>query len=146
MHHLEHLTQTFLILPPHSPPFLTFPPLLISFLSLSFLRDGDTETRNFSPVFFNVSGSVDVAVPGFDHGWCFSYSCLKRVSNFFTYIPTGDNNKAIMWLSTPFPFISPVYLPSHLSFAYDLLPFRSNNKHHVYVHPSQDHSPLVPLC
>lgn len=34
-------------------------------------RDGDTETRNFSPVAFNVSGSVDLVITPFDHGWCF---------------------------------------------------------------------------
>jgi hypothetical protein len=34
-------------------------------------RDSDTEDRNFSPVFFNVSGSVDLVITPFDHGWCF---------------------------------------------------------------------------
>jgi hypothetical protein len=50
-------------------------------------RDGDSEDRNFSPVFFNVSGSVDVAVAAMDHGWCFAYTCQKRLSTFWTYLP-----------------------------------------------------------
>lgn len=51
-------------------------------------RDADSETRNFSPVFFNVSGVVDMAVPQCDQGWCFTYGCQKRLSTFFTYLPT----------------------------------------------------------
>ena len=53
-------------------------------------RDPDTETRNFSPIFVNVSGSVDLIVTPFDHGWCFAYSCQKRISNFWTYVPSGQ--------------------------------------------------------
>eukprot|EP00798_Chlamydomonas_sp_ICE-L_P008885 gene8886-3764_t len=51
-------------------------------------RDADMETRNFGPVFFNLSGSVDVNVACMDHGWCFAYTCLKRLSTFWTYLPT----------------------------------------------------------
>ena len=61
-------------------------PQLFAFESL----DSDTETRNFSPVLFNVSGSVDLVIPPFDHGWCFAYSCQKRVSNFHTYVPSNQ--------------------------------------------------------
>lgn len=50
-------------------------------------RDPDSEDRNFSPVFFNVSGVVEVAVPAMDHGWCFAYTCQKRLSTFWTYLP-----------------------------------------------------------
>ncbi len=50
-------------------------------------RDPDSEDRNFSPVFFNVSGSIEVAVPAMDHGWCFAYTCQKRLSTFWTYLP-----------------------------------------------------------
>ncbi|GAX81123.1 hypothetical protein CEUSTIGMA_g8557.t1 [Chlamydomonas eustigma] len=52
--------------------------------------DSDTETRNFGPVRFNVSGAVDLVITPFDHGWCFAYSCQMRISNFWTYIPTGQ--------------------------------------------------------
>ncbi|KAG1667228.1 hypothetical protein FOA52_009793 [Chlamydomonas sp. UWO 241] len=52
-------------------------------------RDGDTETRNFGPVAFNVSGAVDLVVAQMDHGWCFAYTCQKRLSNFHTWVPSG---------------------------------------------------------
>jgi hypothetical protein len=47
-------------------------------------RDSDTEDRNFGPVFFNVSGVVDLVVAEMDQGWCFAYTCQKRLSNFWT--------------------------------------------------------------
>ncbi|GFR40478.1 hypothetical protein Agub_g1045 [Astrephomene gubernaculifera] len=53
-------------------------------------RDKDAETRNFSPVFFNVSGSIDLGVPTRDYGCCFSYGCQKRLSTFWTYLPSGQ--------------------------------------------------------
>ncbi|KAG2432951.1 hypothetical protein HXX76_008679 [Chlamydomonas incerta] len=52
-------------------------------------RDADTEDRNFGPVFFNVSGSIDMAVVAMDQGWCFAYTCQKRLSTFWTYLPIG---------------------------------------------------------
>ena len=51
-------------------------------------RDGDTEDRNFGPVKFNVSGIVDLVSPEQDQGWCFEYTCQKRLSTFWTYVPT----------------------------------------------------------
>ncbi|GIL91633.1 hypothetical protein Vretifemale_19242 [Volvox reticuliferus] len=53
-------------------------------------RDKDSENRNFGPVFFNVSGSIDVVTTAMDHGWCFEYTCQKRLSTFWTYVPTGQ--------------------------------------------------------
>ncbi|EFJ47177.1 hypothetical protein VOLCADRAFT_92355 [Volvox carteri f. nagariensis] len=53
-------------------------------------RDKDTEDRNFGPVFFNVSGSIDLVTAAMDHGWCFAYTCQKRLSTFWTYVPTGQ--------------------------------------------------------
>ncbi|GIL91678.1 hypothetical protein Vretimale_9535 [Volvox reticuliferus] len=53
-------------------------------------RDKDSEDRNFGPVFFNVSGSIDVVTTAMDHGWCFAYTCQKRLSTFWTYVPTGQ--------------------------------------------------------
>jgi hypothetical protein len=47
-------------------------------------RDADTEDRNFGPVMFNVSGVVDLVVAEMDQGWCFAYTCQKRLSNFWT--------------------------------------------------------------
>ncbi|KXZ54727.1 hypothetical protein GPECTOR_4g796 [Gonium pectorale] len=63
-------------------------------------RDGDSEDRNFGPVFFNVedrnfgpvffnvSGSIDLVTAAMDHGWCFAYTCQKRLSTFWTYLPS----------------------------------------------------------
>lgn len=51
-------------------------------------RDPDSEDRNFSPVFFNVSGVIDMVVTAMDQGWCFAYTCQKRLSTFWTYLPT----------------------------------------------------------
>ncbi|KAG2496270.1 hypothetical protein HYH03_005503 [Edaphochlamys debaryana] len=53
-------------------------------------RDADSEDRNFGPVFFNVSGSIDAVSAAMDHGWCFAYTCQKRLSTFWTYLPTGQ--------------------------------------------------------
>ncbi len=50
-------------------------------------RDPDSEDRNFSPVFVNVSGSIELLVSAMDHGWCFAYTCQKRLSTFWTYLP-----------------------------------------------------------
>lgn len=47
------------------------------------------QDRNFGPVAFNVSGSVDLVIPFMDHGWCFAYTCQKRLSNFHTWVPSG---------------------------------------------------------
>ena len=71
---------------PMPPSGIFGDPQLFAFESL----DSDSETRNFAPVLFNVSGSVDLVIPPFDHGWCFAYSCQKRVSNFHTYVPSNQ--------------------------------------------------------
>ncbi|PNH07097.1 Fibrocystin-L [Tetrabaena socialis] len=52
-------------------------------------RDSDSEDRNFGPVAFNVSGSIDLVVAAMDQGWCFGYTCQKRLSTFWTYLPMG---------------------------------------------------------
>lgn len=57
--------------------------LHLLYLTFSSFSDG----LQISPVFFNVSGSVDVAVSAMDHGWCFAYTCQKRLSTFWTYLP-----------------------------------------------------------
>jgi hypothetical protein len=53
-------------------------------------RDADSEDRNFGPVMLNVSGSIDLVVAARDEGWCFAYTCQKRLSTFWTYLPTGQ--------------------------------------------------------
>ncbi|KAG1658047.1 hypothetical protein FOA52_004206 [Chlamydomonas sp. UWO 241] len=74
-------------------------------------RDTDSETRNFAPVFVNVSGSVDLLVPAMDQSWCFGYTCTKRISNFHTYVPTGgDAPIDLSFAGTP-PRFSRLWLP-----------------------------------
>ncbi|KXZ49223.1 hypothetical protein GPECTOR_22g814 [Gonium pectorale] len=52
-------------------------------------RDRDMEDRNFGPVFFNVSGSIDVVTSTMDYGNCTGTSgCQKRLSTFWTYLPS----------------------------------------------------------
>lgn len=43
-------------------------------------RDSDTEDRNFSPVFLEGGGVVDLAITAMDQGWCMqAYTCQKRL-------------------------------------------------------------------
>lgn len=45
-----------------------------------FHRDSDTEDRNFSPVFLDGGGVVDLAITAMDQGWCMqAYTCQKRL-------------------------------------------------------------------
>lgn len=43
-------------------------------------RDSDIEDRNFSPVFLEGGGVVDLAITAMDQGWCMqAYTCQKRL-------------------------------------------------------------------
>lgn len=43
-------------------------------------RDSDTESRNFSPVFLEGGGVVDLAITAMDQGWCMqAYTCMQRL-------------------------------------------------------------------
>jgi hypothetical protein len=54
-------------------------------------RDGDSEDRNFSPVLLSTGGGAqDLVITAMDQGWCFGYTCQKRLSTFWTYAPTGQ--------------------------------------------------------
>ncbi|QDZ24800.1 fibrocystin-L [Chloropicon primus] len=55
-------------------------------------RDADTETRNFSPLILEQESSKmsDLLVNTMDHGWCFGYTCQKRLSTFWTNVETND--------------------------------------------------------
>ena len=50
----------------------------------------DTETRNFGPLTFGSAGVYDILVPQLDHGWCFSYTCHKRLSTFYSVVNAGN--------------------------------------------------------
>lgn len=52
-------------------------------------RDSDTETRRVAPVLLGNSGVVDVMTGCADHGWCFGYTCQKRLSTFWTSVGSG---------------------------------------------------------
>lgn len=52
-------------------------------------RDSDTEDRNFSPVFMESGGVRDLAITAMDQGWCFGYTCQKRLSTFWMVAATG---------------------------------------------------------
>jgi len=52
--------------------------------------DADHEIRRVSPVAFSSQdGYTHLANGCMDHGWCFSYTCLKRLMTFWTVIRTG---------------------------------------------------------
>lgn len=35
-------------------------------------------------------GAQDLVITAMDQGWCFGYTCQKRLSTFWTYAPTGQ--------------------------------------------------------
>ena len=43
----------------------------------------DTEDRNFGPVLLESAGVTDLLTPCMDHGWCFGYTCQKRLSTYW---------------------------------------------------------------
>lgn len=72
-------------------------------------RDKDSEDRNVSPVLVRANGQTDVLISAMDHGWCFAYTCQKRLSTFWTYVPVGDTVK-IDFTGTP-PSMLRVWTP-----------------------------------
>ena len=68
--------------------------------------DTDTEVRRLSPIALN-GGNIgngdytDLINGPMDHGWCTSYTCLKRLSTFFTVVASGTNYT--IWLSSTAP-------------------------------------------
>ena len=73
--------------------------------------DTDTEVRRLSPIALN-GGNIgngdytDLINGPMDHGWCTEYTCLKRLSTFFTVVASGTNYT--IWLSST--------APSHIRF------------------------------
>nr|CAB3264911.1 fibrocystin-L-like [Phallusia mammillata] len=51
--------------------------------------DEDTETRRLSPVALLGDKYMDLNNGPQDHGWCFGYTCQKRLSTFFMIVATG---------------------------------------------------------
>ena len=55
------------------------------------------------------TGSTDVMVVQQDHGWCFSYTCQKRLTQFHTTAFSG-HTYSLNWTGTP-PNIIRLWLP-----------------------------------
>lgn len=72
-------------------------------------RDWDSEVRNFAPVKLTSETAVDLLVPTMDHGWCFGYTCQKRLSTFWATVSMGQNY-AINMTGTP-PTITRIWIP-----------------------------------
>jgi hypothetical protein len=51
--------------------------------------DGDHETRSIVPLALAQNKVVDLMNGGQDHGWCFGYTCLKRLMAFNAIVSTG---------------------------------------------------------
>ena len=73
--------------------------------------DTDTEVRRLSPIALN-GGDIgngrytDLINGPMDHGWCTSYTCLKRLSTFYTVVASGTEYS--IWLTST--------IPSHVRF------------------------------
>lgn len=63
--------------------------------------DRDTEDRRLSPVaILSDNGYLDLINGPQDHGWCFGYTCQKRVSTFMALV-AADRNYDVVLTSTP---------------------------------------------
>ena len=64
--------------------------------------DTDTEKRRLSPVAIVSDGNMylDLINGPEDHGWCFGYSCMTRISTFFAVV-APNKNYDIYLTSTP---------------------------------------------
>jgi len=63
-------------------------------------RDKDTEDRNFGPVLLESGGAVDLLTPCMDHGWCFGYTCQKRLSTYWATV-AANQTFAVNTTGTP---------------------------------------------
>lgn len=70
-------------------------PFMLRFMlwfMLSFMLwfQQDTEDRNFGPVLLESGGAVDLLTPCMDHGWCFGYTCQKRLSTYWATVAANQ--------------------------------------------------------
>ncbi|KAI0221280.1 Fibrocystin-L [Lamellibrachia satsuma] len=63
--------------------------------------DKDTETRRVSPVAVWSAGYVDLINGPQDHGWCFGYTCQRRLSTFPVIVATGHSYELFFTGTTP---------------------------------------------
>ena len=54
--------------------------------------DADTEVRRVSPVAISSQGYTNLLNGCQDHGWCFSYTCLRRLMTFWTVVKMSSEN------------------------------------------------------
>ena len=72
-------------------------------------RDADSEDRNVSPLLVASRGQTDVLISAMDQGWCFAYTCQKRLSTFWSYAAAGERVK-LTFTGTP-PKMLRVWMP-----------------------------------
>ncbi|CAH1788932.1 unnamed protein product [Owenia fusiformis] len=75
--------------------------------------DRDTELRRLSPVAIIGDRHIDLINGPEDHGWCFGYTCQKRISTFYSIVASGKH------FDVYFTGTSPQNLRLHLLNAYD---------------------------
>ena len=63
--------------------------------------DGDHETRSIVPLTLAHDKTVDVMNSGQDHGWCFGYTCLKRLMAFNSIVSTGKEYHVYFGATNP---------------------------------------------
>ena len=63
--------------------------------------DHDTEDRRLSPVaILSDNGYLDLINGPQDHGWCFGYTCQKRISTFMALVAANKSYDVVL-TSTP---------------------------------------------
>ena len=68
--------------------------------------DADTELRRLSPVAVSANGYTDLLNGPSDHGCCFGYHCMERISTFFSVVAV-ENNYTLYFTGQQ---ILPIYL------------------------------------
>ena len=63
--------------------------------------DVDTEIRRLSPVAVSAAGFTQLVNGPADHGWCFDYTCLKRISTFYPIVAVGQRHEVYLTSTNP---------------------------------------------
>ena len=63
--------------------------------------DADNKIRRISPVALSADGYTDLLNGGMDHGWCMSYTCLKRLMTFWAVVKTETVTTVHFSATTP---------------------------------------------
>ena len=66
------------------------------------LMDNDTESRRLSPVaILSDNGYLDLINGPQDHGWCFGYTCQKRISTFLALVVSNHSYDVYLTATPP---------------------------------------------